>query len=182
MGARQQAAENVKPFLRKEAYDNFVSGERYLKTPQRVHQFIENLPITDIPAKYVIFKPLADVVPNQEKPRVIVFFADPDQLSAMVVLANYDREDNHNVIIPYAAGCQTIGIYPYREAQTERPKAVVGLTDLSARVCIRKQLADSLMTFAVPPAMFKEMENNVAGSFLERPTWQALLSAKAKRK
>jgi hypothetical protein len=83
--------------------------------------------------------------------------------------------------MPYAAGCQTIGIYPYREARTERPKAVVGLTDLSARVYIRKQLADNLMTFAVPLAMFKEMENNVAGSFLERPTWRALLSAKAKR-
>jgi hypothetical protein len=83
--------------------------------------------------------------------------------------------------MPYAAGCQTIGIYPYREARAERPRAVVGLTDLSARVYIRKQLAANLMTFAVPPAMFKEMENNVAGSFLERPTWQALLSAEAKK-
>ena len=170
-----QAAEKVKPFLRKEAYDNFVSGERYIKTPERVHQFIENLPITDIPAEYVIFKPLADVYPDQETPRVIVFFADPDQLSAMVVLANYDRQDNHNVIIPYAAGCQTIGIYPYQEAQAERPRAVVGLTDLSARVYIRKQLGDNLMTFTVPLAMFEEMERNVAGSFLERPTWQGLL-------
>jgi uncharacterized protein (DUF169 family) len=174
----QQTAEKVKPFLRGEAYDNFVFGERYLKTPQRVHQFIENLPITDIPAEYVIFKPLADVDPDQEAPRVIVFFADPDQLSAMTVLANYDRQDNHNVIIPYAAGCQTIGIYPYREAQAERPRAVVGLTDLSARVYIRKQLTDNLMTFAVPLSMFKEMERNVAGSFLERPTWQGLLKAK----
>jgi hypothetical protein len=166
--------------LRNEAYDNFVSGERYLKTPERVHQFIESLPITDIPAEYVIFKPLADVDPDQETPRVIVFFTDPDQLSAMTVLANYDRPDNHNVIIPYAAGCQTIGIYPYQEAQAERPRAVVGLTDLSARVYIRKQLADNLMTFTVPLAMFKEMENNVAGSFLERPTWQGLLSVKTK--
>jgi uncharacterized protein (DUF169 family) len=174
----QQAAEKVKPFLRKEAYDNFVSGERYIKTPQRVHQFIENLPIIDIPTEYVIFKPLADVDPDQETPRVIVFFTDPDQLSAMVVLANYDRPDNQNVIIPYAAGCQTIGIYPYREAQTKRPRAVVGLTDLSARVYIRKQLEGSLMTFTVPLAMFKEMESNVAGSFLERPTWQGLLKAK----
>ena len=171
----RQAAAKVKPFLRKESYDNFVSGERYLKTPERVHQFIQNLPITDIPAEYVIFKPLADIDPQQETPRVIVFFADPDQLSALVVLANYDRPDNQNVIIPYAAGCQTIGIYPYQEAKAERQRAVVGLTDLSARVSIRKLLEDHLMTFAVPLAMFEEMERNVAGSFLERPTWQALL-------
>jgi uncharacterized protein (DUF169 family) len=174
----RQAAEKVKPFLRKESYDNFVSGERYIKTPERVHQFIENLPITDIPAEHVIFKPLVDIDPQQETPRVIVFFADPDQLSAMVVLANYDREDNNNVIIPYAAGCQTVGIYPYQEAQAERPRAVVGLTDLSARVYIRKQLGDNLMTFAVPLAMFEEMESHVAGSFLDRPTWQGLLASK----
>ena len=174
----RQAAEKVKPFLRKESYDNFVSGERYIKTPERVHQFIENLPITDIPAEYVIFKPLADIDPQQETPQVIVFFADPDQLSALVVLANCDRPDNQNVIIPYAAGCQTIGIYPFQEAEAQRQRAVVGLTDLSARVSIRKMLADHLMTFAVPLAMFEEMENNVANSFLERPTWQALLKTK----
>jgi hypothetical protein len=176
----RQAAEKVKPFLRKESYDNFVSGERYIKTPERVHQFIENLPITDIPAEYVIFKPLADIDPQQETPRVIVFFADPDQLSALVVLANYDRPDNLNVIIPYAAGCQTIGIYPYQEAKAEKQRAVVGLTDLSARVSICRLLEDHLMTFAVPLAMFEEMENNVADSFLERPTWQELRSGKTK--
>jgi uncharacterized protein (DUF169 family) len=174
------AAEKVKPYLRKESYDNFVSGERYIKTPERVHQFLQSLPIVDIPAEFVVFKPLAQIEPAQEAPKVIIFFVDPDQLSSLVVLANYDRPDNLNVIIPYAAGCQTIGIYPYREAEAERQRAVVGLTDLSARTYIRKQLADNLMTFAVPLAMFEEMEHNVEGSFLERPTWQALLKTKHK--
>jgi len=166
--------------LRQEAYDNFVSGERYIKTPQRVHQFIESLPITDMPAEFVIFKPLAAIDPELETPQVIIFFADPDQLSTLVILANYDRPDNLNVIIPYAAGCQTIGIYPYQEARAEKQRAVVGLTDLSARAYIRKQLADNLMSFAVSLAMFEEMEDNVEGSFLERPTWQGLLKARHK--
>jgi hypothetical protein len=34
------------------------------------------------------------------------------------------------------------------------------------------------MSFAIPMALFDEMESNVAGSFLERPTWQELLAAK----
>jgi len=50
----------------------------------------------------------------------------------------------------------------------------VGLTDLSARVYLRKQLGDGLLSFAVPPALFAEMEANVAGSFLERHTWKSL--------
>jgi uncharacterized protein (DUF169 family) len=172
-----ELAEQIKPYMTKESHDNFLHGERYIKTPKLVEKFIQGLPIMDIPEKYVVFKPLADVDCATEKPQAVIFFANPDQLSALTVLANYSRGDNENVIIPYAAGCQTIGIYPYREAKSAKPRAVVGLTDLSARVYVRKQLSDPhLMTFAIPFALFEEMEQNVPGSFLERHTWQSLLS------
>lgn len=70
------------------------------------------------------------------------------------------------------------GIYPYREAQSDRPGAVVGLTDLSARVYVKKMLGDNLMRFTVPYAMFREMEGNVKGSFLEREVWKSLMEGK----
>ena len=124
------------------------------------------------------FGPWPTSIPTQSSPETVIFFADPDELSALVVLANYGRGDNENVIIPFAAGCQTIGIYPYREATTGRPRAVVGLTDLSARLAVRKQLGDNLLSFAMPFALFTEMEANVEGSFLQRHTWQELLAAK----
>jgi hypothetical protein len=69
-------------------------------------------------------------------------------------------------------------IYPYREIAAEVPRAVVDLTDLSARTYIRQQLGDNLMTFAVPLKMFHEMEGNVEGSFLERPVWEKLAEGK----
>jgi uncharacterized protein (DUF169 family) len=173
----KELAEKIKPFMRAEAYDNFLHGERYIKTSVLVKKFIEALPMTEIPEQYVVFQPLDAVDAEKEKPQTIIFFVNPDQLSALVVLANYGRGDNENVIIPYAAGCQTIGIYPYREAKSAKPRAVVGLTDLSARVYIRKQLGvPHLMTFSTPFAFFEEMEQNVPGSFLERHTWQSLLS------
>jgi hypothetical protein len=174
-------AEMVKPFLPGEAYDNFIHGERYIRSPELVKRFLKALPITQIPKRYVVFRPLADVDPAQEPPQTVIFFANPDELSALVVLANYGRGDNENVIIPFAAGCQTIGIYPYREANIARPRAVVGLTDLSARVCIRKPLGDNLLSFAMPFTLFREMEANVEGSFLQRHTWQELLVAKRSR-
>jgi hypothetical protein len=170
----RKAADKVKPFLRKEAYDHFAHGERYLKSPELVKRFIDKLPITDIPARYVIFKSLFDVLDDENPPKAIIFFADPNELSALTILANYGRGDNENVIMPYAAGCQTACLYPFREAESEKPRAVVGLTDLSARVAVRKQLGDNLMTFAVPFALFQEMEANVEGSFLERGPWKAL--------
>jgi hypothetical protein len=171
-------AEMVKPFMRGDAYDNFIHGERYIKTPAQVKRFLAGLPITQIPKRYVILRPLADINPDHEPPETVIFFADPDELSALVVLANYGRGDNENVIIPFAAGCQTIGIYPYREAKADRPRAVVGLTDLSARLALRKQLGDNLLSFAMPFALFREMEANVERSFLQRHTWQELLAAK----
>jgi len=175
-----ELAEKIKPYMTAESYDHFLHGERNIKSPALVEKFVNLLPITDIPEKYVVFQPLDKVDRTGETPQVIIFFVNPDQLSALTVLANYGRSDNENVIIPYAAGCQTIGIYPYREAKSAKPRAVIGLADLSARVYIRKQLNNpNLMTFAAPFALFKEMEQNVPGSFLERHTWQSLLSEKS---
>ena len=171
-----ELAQKIKPFLRDEAYDNFLYGERYIKSPALVEKFISNLPIMDIPMLYVVFKPLEYTDIIKEKPQAIIFFVNPDQLSALVVLANYGRENNESVIIPYAAGCQTIGIYPYQEAKAAKPRGVVGLTDLSARVYARKQLGDAnYFTFTAPLALFEEMEANVENSFLQRHTWQALM-------
>jgi uncharacterized protein (DUF169 family) len=172
-----EIAEKIKPYMTKESYDHFLHGERNIKSPELVEEFVKALPLTEIPDQYVVFRPLSDLDPAEEKPQTIIFFVNPDQLSALTLLANYGRVDNENVIIPYAAGCQTIGIYPYREAMSAKPRAVVGLTDLSARVYVRKQLGDSnFMTFAAPYTLFEEMEQNVPGSFLERHTWQSLLS------
>jgi uncharacterized protein (DUF169 family) len=175
-------AEQIKPFMRLEAYDNFLHGERYFKTSKQVEKFIECLPMIEIPTKYVVFKPLSDINLSIEKPQTVIFFVNPDQLSALTVLANYGRGSNENVIIPYAAGCQTIGIYPYREATSENPRAVVGLTDISARVYIRKQLGDDLMSFTVPLSLYEEMEYNVSGSFLERHSWKDLMNGQQREK
>jgi hypothetical protein len=171
-------AEKIKPFLRPEPFDNFLHGERYIWTPVEVKRFIESLPITQIPKRYVVFRPPSEIDPAKEPPQTVIFFADPDEISALAVLAHFGRGDNENVIIPFAAGCQRIGIFPYREALSERPPAILGLTDLSARVSIRKQLGDHLLIFAMPFSLFREMEANVEGSFLQRHIWQELLAAK----
>ena len=161
--------------MRDAAYEHFVHGERYVKTPELVKDFVEILPIRQNDKRYVVFKPLKDVDPKSERPDVIILLADPDQLAALVVLANYARVGNENVIIPQAAGCQSIGIYPMKEAESENPRAVIGLVDLSARVNIRKQLAPNLMSFAMSYSMFEEMESSVEGSLLEMSTWKKLL-------
>lgn len=178
----REMLDKARPYLREETLDNFIHGERYAKSPELVADFVDCLPITDVPFTYVVFKPLKDVDPAKERPETIVFLCDMDQLSALVVLANYGRPGIENVIIPWAAGCQSIGILPFREARSETPRAVVGQVDLSARVTIKRQLKADLMTFAAPYALFEEMESNVAHSFFERHTWQTLMAMKKEAK
>jgi len=156
---------------REELAENILHGERYVKSPELVRRFLEQMPITDIPAKYVIFKPLKDVDPD-ETPVVVIFPVNADQLAALTVLANYARESIESVIIPFAAGCQSIGIFSYREAASANPRAVIGLVDLSARKNVRRHLGRDVMTFTVPFAMFREMEADAAESFLGKEEWR----------
>ena len=107
--------------------------------------------------------------------RSITFLVNSDQLSALVVLANYEGEGNENVIIPFAAGCQSLGIFTYRENEREHSRAVVGLIDLSARKNLRRPLGKDVLSFSVTSPMFQRMEQNVEGSFLERETWKSLM-------
>ncbi len=172
------AVEPARSSLRAEAFDNLLHGERYVKSPELVRKFVDALPITEIPTRFVVFKPLATLDPG-EAPEIVIFLVDPDRLSALVVLANYGRETNDNVVIPFAAGCQTVGLLAYREASATPPRAVVGLTDLSARLYVAQQLGHDLLSFAAPWRLYAEMEANVAGSFLERPTWSKLLDSRS---
>jgi len=174
-GEGEKIAEALGPYTRKEFIDDFLHGERYIRSPELVRSFIEKLPMTDIPASFVVLKPIVETDPGEE-PVVIVFFVNPDQLSALTILANYGREDMDNVIIPYAAGCQTIGIIPYREARSPNPRAVVGMTDISARKYTGRLLGKDKLTFTVPYRMFLEMEEHVPGSFLEGAVWKSLLT------
>lgn len=174
----RQVANGVEQAAGKEFAEEFLTGERYVKNPELVKHWIDELPITESETRYVLFKPLARMDLSLEAPTTIVFVADVDQISALVILANYARQGMENVIIPWAAGCQTIGLLPFREAKSENSRAVVGLTDISARKYVRKLLGAEYLSFAMPWEMFLEMEENVEGSFLEKHTWLSLQESK----
>lgn len=142
-------------------------GEGYKKNPELGADFVDCLPITDIPYQYVIFKPLSQIDASKEIPELIVFYVNTDQLSALTVLANYNRLGNENVMIPFSSGCQSIFLLPYAEGQKENPRAVVGLTDIT----VRPMVEPGMLSFSVPYKMYLEMEENIVNSFLEKEIW-----------
>ena len=158
--------------------DDFIAGERYIKSPEDAQRFVRSLPMQDIPAKYVIVKPLDLVDPDQDEIKNVTFFVDPDGLSALVLLAGYGGPDKESVIVPWAAGCQVPGVFAYRELERDRPRGLVGLTDITARRNVRTILGPQVLSFTAPWPLFLEMEKNVAGSFLTRMTWKSLVKPK----
>lgn len=154
--------------------DDFLLGERYLQNPECTTRFLNSMPMRDIGEKFVVAKPLEQADPANDDIKSVTFFVEPDALSAFVILANYAQPERENVVVPWAAGCQVIGIYSYRESEREYPRALVGMTDISARKNTRAAFGKHIMSFTAPWPMFLEMESRVDGSFFGRETWNAL--------
>lgn len=154
--------------------DDFLCGERYKKTPEAVRQWHDAMPVLKKQARCVVFRPLGDIGPGGEKPDVVVFIADATQLSALAYMADYE-EAGGRVIMPWGSGCQQIGLLAFHEAESSSPRAVVGLTDPSARVKVKRAFGSGMLTFAVPWQLFLWMEDNVEGSFLFRPTFSRMM-------
>ena len=145
-----------------------AEGERFYKTPELARKWVDSLPITDIPAEYVVFKPWEQLT-QTDKPQMIVFFVNADQLSALVVMADYNRGTNQSITAPFGAACQSI-LFGYAEAKKENPRSVIGFYDISKRSIVDREI----LTLTVPFSMFQDMEDSVEGSFLEMHDWRKL--------
>lgn len=144
-----------------------LEGERYKKNPELVTEHLKHQEPTPAPARYIVFKRW-DRLDEQDQPAAIIFFARPDVLAGLFTLANFDERDPYGVITPFGSGCSQIVDYPLREARSSRPRAVLGLFDVSARPFVP---ADRL-TFTVPWAKFPSMVANMDESFLITESWR----------
>lgn len=151
------------------SHDSEGKGERFKKTPEMARTFIESFHFTPANGPFCIFQRLEDV-PEDVQPEVIIFFAEPDQLSGLYWLANYGRDGKDAVISPMTSGCGSIVAEPRYQATQAEPKGVLGLFDPAARPKEDKRF----LSLAVPYRMFVEMVENIPESFLEIEPWISL--------
>jgi hypothetical protein len=143
-----------------------VDGERYKKSPDIVLDWVSNVPEFTAPGPFIVFKRW-DGLTEDDAPEAVIFFAKPDVLSGLFTLAGFEESDPLAVIAPFGAGCASIVQYPCLEQAKERPKAVLGTFDVSARPWVQRDV----LTFAIPMKKFERMIGDMEESFLITPSW-----------
>ncbi len=144
-----------------------IEGERYLQSPELVEKFLKNAPWIPAKGNIIIFKRW-DMLLMEDEPEVVIFFAKPDVLSGLFTLAGYDSEDMNGTITAFGSGCASIVQYPLAESKKDKPKAVVGMFDVSARPFVQ----ENVLSFAVPMKRFEKMVSFMEESFLSTNSWE----------
>lgn len=146
-----------------------MEGERYLRTPEQVKEFMKNQQVLPGKDRNIVFKRW-DKLNEKDEPEVVIFFAKPDVLSGLFTLANFDQTEPNGTFTPFGAGCGSIVYYPYLENKSERQRAVIGMFDPSARPCV----PENVLTFAVPMKRFETIVSYIEQSFLITGSWSII--------
>jgi uncharacterized protein (DUF169 family) len=166
MGYTEERAPDFRFFL---SYGKAgsVPGERYKKTPEIVDDFLRQGTFLPARGRHYLFRRWDSLTPD-DNPDVVIFFARAEVIAGLFTLANYDRADPHGVICPFGSGCSAIIHHPLHESVAERPRAVLGMFDPSARPCVPVDM----LTMAIPMRMFGPMIDSMEESFLVTGTWE----------
>jgi uncharacterized protein (DUF169 family) len=142
-------------------------GERYKKSPEIVKELYQNIPSFSAPSRFIVFKRW-DRIEESDEPDVVIFYARPDVLSGLFTLTGFDVPEVDGVRSPFGAGCSTIVQYPYLEIDSDQPKGIIGMFDVSARPFVGK----NELTLAIPMKKFMIMVENMEESFLITESWE----------
>jgi len=166
LGFAEEIMPNFKYFLSC-GIPGELEGERYKKSPELVEEAMKHWPVFKAAGNFIVFKRW-DRLEKSDNPEVVIFFAQPDVLSGLFTLASFDEAEPSGAFAPFGSGCSTIVQYPYLERESDHPRAVIGMFDVSARPFIPK----NVLTFSVPMKKFIRMVENIEESFLITDSWQ----------
>ncbi len=103
----------------------------------------------------------------------ITFYVDPDQLSALMLGAQYNSSpgDHPAVIAPFGSGCMEL-VRLFKDFNISQ--AIIGATDTA----MRQYLPPDILAFTVTKPMFKQLCELDERSFLYKPFWKNLRKAR----
>ncbi len=111
--------------------------------------------------EFILYGPLKDEVYGYVK--TITFLVNPDQLSMLMIGAQYFARvnDPEPVIAPFGSGCmQSVSLFK----DLNVPQAIIGATDMA----MRQYLPPDILAFTVTKPMFENLCKLDKNSFLEK--------------
>jgi len=146
-----------------------MEGERYIKTPELAMRFNEETRPLPATGKYCVLKRVPDL-PEGEQAEVVIFFAPPDVMAGLMGLVSFASESFEAVRAPMSSGCGAAVSWARREAQSEKPKAILGGFDPS----VRPFLEPNTLTLSMPTKLLQDMLRDAPDSFLTAHAWTHL--------
>lgn len=143
--------------------------ERFIKTPEMAKKFVESyIPQTHRKGA-IVFKPLEFFTEN-EKPELVIFFVNADQVSALQYLIGYGAPREERIVSRFASACMSVFTIPMEYARKGEKKAVWGFHDIS----VRSKMPKDIMSMTLTYPLFEEICQNLEESFLTTEQWEKL--------
>lgn len=145
-------------------------GERFIKTKSQAKALIESLKPKVLNTRWTVFKPL-EKFNLDETPEIVIFFAEPDQLSGLVNLLHYSSPERDDLVITrFMSGCGSIVTLPMKYKAEGRIKAFWGMHDISARL----RIPSELMTLTMPYELLLDIYKDIDNSFIITENWKRI--------
>lgn len=169
LGYQDWIFEGIECFL-SDGVVNGREGERFIKTSKQAKSFVEFYKPKTLNTKVTVFKPLSEFEQN-ETPEIVIFFVNPDELSALVYLLHFNSpESDDRIVTRFISGCGSIVTLPVKLKNEGKNQAVWGMHDIS----VRRRLPKELMTLTMPFGLFAEINKDIDQSFITTDSWKAI--------
>jgi hypothetical protein len=162
---------NAEAIPRKQFVKFLVDAEGLKESQELMNRWLDHFRPYQAAHPNLLIGPLRE--DQFEHLRTITFFVNLDQLSALILGANYNNApgDPPPVLAPFGSGCMEL--VPLFE-DLDIPQAIVGATDIA----MRQLLPPNILAFTVTKPMFELLCGLDQRSFLYKPFWKRLRAAR----
>lgn len=143
-------------------------GERFFCDADVAMKWRSNMPFSEKGYPRTVFAPLS----RWEKigtPDLVYIFANPDQISALVIMQGFHSGKAMNTVAPFGAACHSI-LYAAQQMEQEDPCAVMGLFDISQRSAALK----NYLSMTMPWKLWENMTRDLDKSCLTTHSWRKI--------
>ena len=143
-------------------------GERFFCTEELALRWRESMPYSEKGYPRIVFAPMSRW-DETDTPDLVLVFANPDQLSALVAMLGFHTGRTVNTVAPFDAACHSI-VFAAAQMDEAEPMAVMGLFDISQR----SAAIAGYLSLTMPFQLWENLGKDLEKSCLTTHAWQQI--------